>query len=152
MLPYSRIVSPPGDVIVEEPSEVLTIHRNDLPEMIRECNEVTATLVHVMLDRARHFTSTFLHDEKLVSLGKLAAGMAHELNNPASAIGRSAGALSQSLADVEAASRALGAAEFTSRTDCSDRKCAEGMSLHRRCSRCFCRWNRRIVSTRLPHG
>jgi len=113
VLPYSRIVSPPGDVIVEEPSEVLTIHRNDLPEMIRECNEVTATLVHVMLDRARHFTSSFLHDEKLVSLGKLAAGMAHELNNPASAIGRSAGALSQSLADMEAASRTLGS-ELTS--------------------------------------
>jgi signal transduction histidine kinase len=112
-LPYSRIVSPPGDVVVEEPAEVLTIHRNLFPEMIRECNEVTATLVHVMLDRARHFTSSFLHDEKLVSLGKLAAGMAHELNNPASAIGRSAGALSQSLADVEAASRALGGAEFT---------------------------------------
>jgi signal transduction histidine kinase len=114
VLPYSRIVSPPGDVVVEEPSEVLTIHRNDLPEMIRECNEVTATLVHVMLDRARHFTSTFLHDEKLVSLGKLAAGMAHELNNPASAIGRSAGALSQSLVDVETASRTLGTAEITS--------------------------------------
>ena len=113
VLPYSRIVSPPGDVIVEEPSEVLTIHRNDFPEMIRECSDVTATLVHVMLDRARHFTSTFLHDEKLVSLGKLAAGMAHELNNPASAIGRSAGALSQSLADVEAASRALGGLEFS---------------------------------------
>ncbi len=113
VLPYSRIVSPPGDVVVEEPAEVLTIHRNDLPEMIRECSDVTAILVHVMLDRARHFTSTFLHDEKLVSLGKLAAGMAHELNNPASAIGRSAGALSQSLADVEAASRTLGGSEFT---------------------------------------
>jgi len=113
-LPYSRIVSPPGDVVVEEPAEVLTIQRSLFPEMIRECTDVTATLVHVMLDRARHFTSSFLHDEKLVSLGKLAAGMAHELNNPASAIGRSAGALSRSLADVEAASRALGGPEFSS--------------------------------------
>ena len=100
-LPYSRIVSPPGDVVVEEPAEVLTIQRSLFPEMIRECTDVTATLVHVMLDRARHFTSSFLHDEKLVSLGKLAAGMAHELNNPASAIGRSAAALSRSLADVK---------------------------------------------------
>lgn len=113
-LPYSRIVSPPGDVVVEEPTEVLTIRRALFPEMIRECNDVTAILVHVMLDRARHFTSSFLHDEKLVSLGKLAAGMAHELNNPASAIGRSAAALSRSLADVEAASRALGGPEFSS--------------------------------------
>ena len=113
VLPYSRIVAPPGDVVVEEPTEVITIHRRDLPEMIRECSEVTATLVHLMVDRARHFTSSFLHDEKLVSLGKLAAGMAHELNNPASAIGRSAGALSRSLADVEVASRALGVTQFT---------------------------------------
>ena len=51
---------------------------------------VTATLVHVMVDRARHFTSSDLHDEKMKSLGKLAAGLAHELNNPASAVIRSA--------------------------------------------------------------
>jgi signal transduction histidine kinase len=113
LLPYSRLVAPPGDVTAEEPTELITVHRNDLPAMIRECNEVTATLVHVMIDRARHFTSSFLHDEKMVSLGKLAAGLAHELNNPASAIGRSAGALSKSLADAEAASRAFGASEFT---------------------------------------
>src|SRR6058998_2844219 len=93
LMPYSRLVAPPGDVIAEEPTEVVTVHRNDMPEMIRECNELTTTFVHVMLDRARHFTSSFLHDEKLVSLGKLAAGLAHELNNPASAITRSAGKL-----------------------------------------------------------
>ena len=113
LLPYSRIVAPPGDVVAEEPTELVTIPRNDLPAMIRECSDVTAILVHAMIDRARHFTSSFLHDEKLVSLGKLAAGLAHELNNPASAIGRSAGALSQSLDNAESASRALGSSEFT---------------------------------------
>jgi len=113
MLPYSRIVSPPGDVIAEEPTELITIPRADLPAMIRECSEATATLVHVMVDRARQFTSSFLLDEKMVSLGKLAAGLAHELNNPASAIGRSAGALSKGLADAETSSRVLGASEFT---------------------------------------
>src|SRR6185295_12410724 len=73
LMPYSRLVAPPGDVVAEEPTEVVTVHRNDMPEMIRECNELTTTFVHVMLDRARHFTSSYLHDEKLVSLGKLAA-------------------------------------------------------------------------------
>src|SRR5678815_3112842 len=110
VLPYSRIVAPPGDVVVEEPAEVITIHRRDLPEMIRECNEVTATLVHLMVDRARHFTSSFLHDEKMVSLGKLAAGLAHELNNPAAAIARSASALAANLAEADSSSRKLGAA------------------------------------------
>jgi signal transduction histidine kinase len=108
LMPYSRLVAPPGDVIAEEPTELVTVFRNDIPEMTRECYELTAALVHVMVDRARHFTSSYLHDEKLVSLGKLAAGLAHELNNPASAIARSASTLSESLAEAEAAARKIG--------------------------------------------
>src|SRR5215831_14085226 len=109
VMPYSRIVAPPGDVVAEEPSELVTITRANMAEMIRECRELTAILVHVMVDRARHFTSSFLHDEKLVSLGKLAAGLAHELNNPASAVARSASTLSESLMAADAAARNLGA-------------------------------------------
>ena len=45
-----------------------------------------------------------------MSLGKLAAGLAHELNNPASAIVRSAKGFTEHLAGAERASRALGAA------------------------------------------
>jgi len=108
LMPYSRLVAPPGDVVAEEPSEVVTVYRADMAEMIRECHELTAILVHVMLDRARHFTSSYLHDDKLVSLGKLAAGLAHELNNPASAIGRSAGELWVALPRLDDASRSLG--------------------------------------------
>src|SRR5262245_1009502 len=109
LMPYSRLVAPPGDVVAEEPSELVTVYRENLPDMIRECRELTAILVHVMVDRARHFTSSFLHDEKLVSLGKLAAGLAHELNNPASAVARSASTLSESLMAADAAARNLGA-------------------------------------------
>jgi signal transduction histidine kinase len=109
LMPYSRLVAPPGDVVAEEPTELVTVHRDDLPEMIHECYELTATLVHVMVDRARHFTSSYLHDEKLVSLGKLAAGLAHELNNPASAIARSASTLPESLMEAEATALTAGA-------------------------------------------
>ena len=90
LMPYSRGASPPGDAVAEEPTEVLAIAREQFPELIRECPVVTATLVHAMVDRARQFTSSDLRDEKLISLGKLAAGLAHELNNPASAVVRSA--------------------------------------------------------------
>src|SRR5213593_4793017 len=93
LMPYSRLVSPPGDVVAEETTDVVTISREDMPKLIHECHELTAILVHIMVDRARHFTSSYLHDEKMVSLGKLAAGLAHELNNPASALARSANAL-----------------------------------------------------------
>jgi signal transduction histidine kinase len=113
VMPYSRSASPPNDVVAEEPTELLAIARELLPEMIRECPVVTATLVHAMVDRARQFTSSDLRDEKLISLGKLAAGLAHELNNPASAVVRSAKMLTESLAASETAARQLGVARLS---------------------------------------
>ena len=110
ILPYSRMVSPPGDTTVDEPTEAVTLHRSDLPGLIRNCQEVTATLVHVMTDRARRFTSSDLRDEKLISLGKLASGLAHELNNPASAAVSDAKSLAAALTTTEDAARTLGAA------------------------------------------
>jgi signal transduction histidine kinase len=108
LLPYSRMSVSPGDIRTDEPTELVGIHPDLFPEMIRDCHELTAILVHVMLDRARHFRSSDLQDEKLASLGRLAAGLAHELNNPASAVVRSAEVLIASLPKAEAAFRALG--------------------------------------------
>ncbi|HZD77188.1 MAG TPA: ATP-binding protein [Acidobacteriaceae bacterium] len=113
MLPYSRLVSPPGDAIVLEPLEILALPRECLQALTRECFQITAILVHVMLDRARLFNSTDLHNEKLISLGKLSAGLAHELNNPASAMERSATLLERQLENAESATLALGAARLS---------------------------------------
>ena len=113
ILPYSRISGPPGDSLAQEPSEVLVVHRDHLRAMIAECHEITSILVHAMLDRIRAFTSSDLHDEKMVSLGKLSAGLAHELNNPASAIERSAALLEDRLEESERAARALCAFPLT---------------------------------------
>ena len=116
LLPYSRMTkskSPGGDPVVVEPGDLFLVARDDFPEMIRECPTVTTALVHMMIDRVRRFTSNDLQDEKMISLGKLSAGLAHELNNPASAASRSARLLAQGLANLEDASRALGAARMT---------------------------------------
>jgi len=75
VLPYSRLVNAPGDSIAQEPTDIFVVHRDHLPAMIRDCHQVTSILVHTMLDRARVFTSSGLHDEKMVSLGKLSAGL-----------------------------------------------------------------------------
>jgi signal transduction histidine kinase len=109
MLPYSRMKSPPGDNFVDERAECLAIGVEQFPEMIQRCPEFTAYTVHLMLDRARSFKISDMQDEKMISLGRLSAGLAHELNNPASAIVRGAKLLRRSVADADAASRALGA-------------------------------------------
>src|SRR5437867_4498036 len=116
LLPYSRMTKakpPGGDPVVIESGDLFLISRDHFPEMIRVCPTVTTALVHLMIDRVRRFTSNDLQDEKMMSLGRLSAGLAHELNNPASAASRSARLLARGLADLEDASRALGAARLS---------------------------------------
>jgi len=109
ILPYSRASIAVGDAVPEADTEVWAVDRAHFAELTRECPELTAILVHVMVDRARHFTTADLRDEKLMALGKLAAGLAHELNNPASAMVRSAKSLRELLDEGKAAARAMGA-------------------------------------------
>lgn len=113
-LPYSRLVVTPADVKAEEPTELLVVSRELIPDLIRDCYDITALCVHTMLDRARQFTSSDLQEDKMSSLGKLAAGLAHELNNPASAVARSAEGLSDKLGEVDRTSRALGSLRLSS--------------------------------------
>ncbi len=112
-LPYSRMTTPPADVVADDPTELLLVPDADVREMTRECYEFTALCVHEMVDRARSFKSEDLQREKLASLGRLAAGLAHELNNPSSAAERSSKEMDACREEVVAASRALGATALT---------------------------------------
>jgi signal transduction histidine kinase len=67
---------------------VLAVHRRDFREMERECPELVRRLVMVMTSRIREYTKAQEQRDKLLSLGKLSAGLAHEFNNPVAAIAR----------------------------------------------------------------
>jgi signal transduction histidine kinase len=107
VLPYSRMKVSIGDTIADTAVETLSIDTSHFPELIRECPDVTAECVHLMLDRVRVFRTSDLQDEKMISLGKLSAGLAHELNNPASAVARSAKTLQSSMGEADRAAREL---------------------------------------------
>jgi len=113
VLPYSRFQRAPGTVIFEEDTESFVLHRRHFPVLMREHLELTAALVHHMLDRARQYRSVQLNDDRMQSLGRLAAGFAHELNNPASAAARTARSLVAILDDEQRAARALAAARLS---------------------------------------
>ncbi|HWS81129.1 MAG TPA: ATP-binding protein [Rubrobacter sp.] len=59
-------------------------------EMLRICPEVLRDILATSVERAELHESVSQQHGKLISLGTMAAGLAHELNNPAAAIGRSA--------------------------------------------------------------
>jgi signal transduction histidine kinase len=112
-IPYSRFQKAPGNLVIEDRATMLDLHREHFPAMVSECPELTAALVQHMLDRAREFHGVRLHDERMQSLGRLASGLAHELNNPAAAATREAGSLAALLDESERASRALAAARLS---------------------------------------
>jgi signal transduction histidine kinase len=78
------------------------------PELVQKMPELTTTLVAMMSDRVREGTRIEQQHDRLISLGKLAGGLAHELNNPAAAALRAAGQLEGMLEKLRNASFELG--------------------------------------------
>jgi signal transduction histidine kinase len=112
-MPFSRMRTAPARLVVEDDATVVALARSHFADLVRECPELTAALVHHLLDRTRSYRTAELHDERLQSLGRLAAGLAHELNNPASGASSHARSLARLVDDVQSASRALARARLT---------------------------------------
>src|SRR6201996_6278838 len=77
------------------------------PELVQKMPELTTRLVAMMSDRIREGTRIEQQRDRLVSLGKLSAGLAHELNNPASAAKRASDQMRDTLAKLRQANSEL---------------------------------------------
>jgi signal transduction histidine kinase/RimJ/RimL family protein N-acetyltransferase len=90
------------------PVRALRIGRDDLFDVLSREPGVLRALVATVAGRLRGLEATVQERERLASLGTLAAGLAHELNNPAAAARSSAGRLGDALDEWDRASVALG--------------------------------------------
>jgi signal transduction histidine kinase len=108
ILPFSRMkkFTVGGRALID--SHALRFPASLFPQLVQKMPELTQRLVGLMSDRIREVTRLEQQQDRLASLGKLSAGLAHELNNPASAAKRAAGQLRQMLKKIKDASVELG--------------------------------------------
>ncbi len=113
ILPFSRMKGYGGSGFSVGQVWTLDIPREMFPEMLAAIPSMAQRCVSVLLNRVRELTRVELQAEKLTALGKLAANLAHELNNPASAAQRSAASLFGEIRHFGDQKQRLGAALAT---------------------------------------
>jgi signal transduction histidine kinase len=113
VLPFSRMKKSvlTGRAVTD--ARILKFPSAKFPEMIQKMPELTQRLVGVMADRIREVTRLEQQRDRLAALGKLSAGLAHELNNPASAATRATSLLREALLRIKAAAQELGRHDLT---------------------------------------
>ena len=106
-LPFSRAKKTPGFGECTKKGRIFRVPAEKIKEATQLHYELTEALVHTMTSRIRDFTSLQQQNEKMFALGKLSAGLAHELNNPAAAISRGASSLNAQIQNLPAMFKAI---------------------------------------------
>ncbi len=113
VLPFSRMKQYTVTGRATSEARLLRFPAALFPDLMQKMPELVKRLVAVMTDRVRESTRLEQQRDRLASLGKLSAGLAHELNNPAAAAKRAAAQLRDTLHRIKEASVQLGQRELT---------------------------------------
>jgi signal transduction histidine kinase len=114
VLPFSRMKKTPVTGRAVSNGRLLRFPSAQFPQLVQKMPELATRLVGLMSDRIRETTRIEQQRDRLASLGKLSAGLAHELNNPASAAKRATSQLRDILKKIKSASLELGRRDLTS--------------------------------------
>jgi len=113
LLPFSRmkVAVLTGRALTD--GRILKFPSAKFPELVQKMWELAQRLVGQMSDRIRETTRWEQQVDRLASLGKLSAGLAHELNNPASAVKRATSLLRETMYRIKDAAQELGKHNLT---------------------------------------
>jgi len=113
ILPFSRMKTYTLSGRATSDGRILRFPASLFPQLVQRMPELATRLVGLMSDRIREATRYEQQRDRLAALGKLSAGLAHELNNPASAAKRATSQLRELLKRIRDASHELGRRELT---------------------------------------
>jgi signal transduction histidine kinase len=113
LLPFSRMkqFTVTGRALTD--ARILRFPAAQFHELVQKMPELATRLVGLMSDRIREATRFEQQRDRLAALGKLSAGLAHELNNPASAAKRATSQLRDVLHRIKEASHELGSRDLS---------------------------------------
>lgn len=120
-LPLLANIPNAAGIAAERPSQLLQLDEEQFWSLMTTCPTVRRAILGNMAQRFQKLQSVTVQQEKMASLGTLAAGLMHELNNPGSAARRAASQLRSNLVRMQ---------ELTSAWSTRDLSRSQKMCMH----------------------